>query len=169
MFGEARELLNRLTSVLSSVVYWVVIACLVLVEILWWTCIGAGVLEGLGVPHGGLIALAVVPAVVLLNRVEDLASARTARRPGNERAEDAIARRSSWILHEDDFGRLWDGGLDAGGQPIRAVQVVNATPEADGSFRHYFLRVPPDVHTAREAVAWTFGLEASEYAPVKEA
>ena len=32
-------------------------------------------------------------------------------------------------------------------------------PEADGSHRRYFLRVPPDVRTARAAVAWTFGFD----------
>jgi hypothetical protein len=45
------------------------------------------------------------------------------------------------------------------------VQVVNATPEPDGSARSYWLRVPPDMRTAREAVAWTFALGEGEYAP----
>jgi hypothetical protein len=29
------------------------------------------------------------------------------------------------------------------------------------------MRVPPTMTTAREAVAWTFGMPAAEYAPVK--
>ncbi|MGI8809523.1 MAG: DUF6745 domain-containing protein [Acidimicrobiales bacterium] len=45
------------------------------------------------------------------------------------------------------------------------VQVLNATLEADGSFKAYFLRVPPWVTSARQAVAWTFGAEAQSYAP----
>ena len=44
---------------------------------------------------------------------------------------------------------------------MRVVEVVNATPEPDGSYRHYFLQVPPGVRTAREAVAWTFGFESA--------
>jgi hypothetical protein len=28
--------------------------------------------------------------------------------------------------------------------------------------------VPPEMSTAREAVAWTFGLRATQYAPAKE-
>ncbi len=48
------------------------------------------------------------------------------------------------------------------------VKVVNSTPEPDGSRREYFLRVPPTVRTAREAVAWTFGLAADAYRPVNE-
>ena len=45
------------------------------------------------------------------------------------------------------------------------VKVVNSTAEADGSFKDYFLRVPTTITSAREAVAWTFGKAADEYAP----
>jgi hypothetical protein len=42
--------------------------------------------------------------------------------------------------------------------------VVNSTPEQDGTYRRYLLRVPPTTRTAREAVAWTFGFDnAREY------
>jgi hypothetical protein len=34
--------------------------------------------------------------------------------------------------------------------------------------REYFLRVPPTISTAEEAVAWTFGLGSSEYRPAQE-
>jgi hypothetical protein len=48
------------------------------------------------------------------------------------------------------------------------VHVTNATPEPDGSQRSFFLRVPPDMQRARQAVAWTFGKSEREYAPVRE-
>ena len=32
-------------------------------------------------------------------------------------------------------------------------------------FKEYWLRVPPTVRTAREAVAWTFDMPASKYQP----
>jgi hypothetical protein len=48
------------------------------------------------------------------------------------------------------------------------VEVINATPEPDGSRRTYFLAVPPTVRTAREAVAWTFGLDELDYEPSRE-
>jgi hypothetical protein len=48
------------------------------------------------------------------------------------------------------------------------VHVVNSTPEPDGTYNNYFLRVPPETKTAREGVAWTFGLTADEYDPLKE-
>jgi hypothetical protein len=48
------------------------------------------------------------------------------------------------------------------------VKVVNSTPKPDGTYKDYFLRVPPTVRTAREAVAWTFDLDPTVYAPVLE-
>ena len=46
-----------------------------------------------------------------------------------------------------------------------AVRVINSTPEPDGSFKRYLLRVPPDITTAKAAVAWTFGKKPDEYLP----
>ena len=45
------------------------------------------------------------------------------------------------------------------------VKVVNSTPEPDGSFKDYFLRVPPEIVRAKQAVAWTFGKKENEYSP----
>jgi len=41
--------------------------------------------------------------------------------------------------------------------------VVNGSPEPDGTFRHYFLQVPATVRSAREGVAWTYGLTEHRY------
>jgi hypothetical protein len=46
--------------------------------------------------------------------------------------------------------------------------VINSTPEPDGRFKRYWLRVPPDTKTAHEAVAWTFGVPAKDYSPTVE-
>lgn len=70
-------------------------------------------------------------------------------------------------LHRDSTGTLWRIALD-GDEPVVMVEVVNSTPEPDGSHRTYWLRVPPTTRTAREGVAWTFGLAAEAYAPVRE-
>ena len=43
------------------------------------------------------------------------------------------------------------------------VEVLNSTPEPDGSRKTYFLRVPPDTQTARQGVAWTFGMRPDDY------
>lgn len=46
------------------------------------------------------------------------------------------------------------------------VEVVNATPEPSGECKDYWLRVPPGMRTAHEAVAWTWGKTEAEYNPV---
>jgi hypothetical protein len=67
---------------------------------------------------------------------------------------------------EDQTGILWRKLWDYRGVTVgswSAVQVVNGTAEGDGSRKHYFLRVPARMRTAREAVAWTYGLTAEQY------
>ncbi|GEM_PF-3455684 len=88
------------------------------------------------------------------------------------------------LVHEDETGRLWRRWVGPRPRPperprpryspapppeperrVVMVEVVNSTPEPDGTFRTYFLRVPPTMRTAREAVAWTFQMEEAEYRP----
>ncbi len=52
-----------------------------------------------------------------------------------------------------------------GDTPLVMVQVKNATPEPDGAFKDYWLRVPPHITDADEAVAWTFGQDKHAYTP----
>jgi hypothetical protein len=73
---------------------------------------------------------------------------------------DAGARR----VQADRTGVLWRCEL-GDDEPLVMVEVRDATPEPDGSRRTYWLRVPPDLRSAREAVAWTFGLRRREYKP----
>lgn len=68
--------------------------------------------------------------------------------------------------HEEGIGTLWRRER-RGDTPIVMVEVINGTPGPDGRFRHYWLRVPPTIRTAREAVAWTYGLRPEEYRPAK--
>jgi hypothetical protein len=70
-------------------------------------------------------------------------------------------------LHRDDSGILWRVEMP-GDEPLVMVEVINSTPEPDGSRRTYFLRVPPSTRTARAGVAWTFGLTEEEYHPERE-
>ncbi len=70
-------------------------------------------------------------------------------------------------VHEDDSGVLYRKEL-VNDEPLVVVMVRNSTPEADGSFKNYFLRVPPEVETAKEAVAWTFRMSSDLYAPKVE-
>ncbi|MGA5067458.1 DUF6745 domain-containing protein [Streptomyces exfoliatus] len=67
--------------------------------------------------------------------------------------------------HRDETGVLWRIEL-ADDEDVVMVEVVNSTPEPDGTHRTYWLRVPPGTRTAREGVAWTFGLHADAYEPL---
>ncbi len=53
------------------------------------------------------------------------------------------------LVQQDDYGKLWRTTLSVDGEQLSVVEVVNSTPEPDGSHRRYFLRVPPDTRTAR--------------------
>ncbi|MDX2703311.1 hypothetical protein PV350_10630 [Streptomyces sp. PA03-6a] len=70
-------------------------------------------------------------------------------------------------VQRDAAGVLWRIELE-GDEPLVMVEVVNSTPEPDGTHRTYWLRVPPRTRTAREGVAWTFGLEEADYVPERE-
>jgi hypothetical protein len=84
-------------------------------------------------------------------------------------------------IHRDDFGVLYRKDV-ADDEPIVMVKVCNSTPESDGSYKDYFLRVNPELRplgldntmgepqplTAHNAVAITFGLRGDEYAPEVE-
>jgi len=73
--------------------------------------------------------------------------------------------------HEDRYGILWevwDSNSWRDEPAYCMVEVVNSTPEPDGSFNRYYLKVPPGIRTAKEAVAWTFEMDADEYAPEVE-
>ncbi len=76
------------------------------------------------------------------------------------------------VLHRDVDGlgnprTLWSAPR-AEDTPLVMVEIVNSTPELDGTTRTYWLRVPPMVRTCQEAVAWTFGIEAAEYVLMAE-
>jgi hypothetical protein len=68
------------------------------------------------------------------------------------------------LMGADRYGRLWRIRLDGGRDPYVVVEVENGTREPDGTRRRYFLRVPPTISSAHEAVAWTYGLTREQYA-----
>lgn len=74
-------------------------------------------------------------------------------------------------MHQkDDFGELYKIDLpDDPDEVMVMVKVVNSTPESDGSFKDYWMRVPPNTRTARQGVAWLGHIENPEdYAPEVE-
>lgn len=71
-------------------------------------------------------------------------------------------------IAEDECGVLYRRKAMNGSEPLAVLSVLNSTPEPDGSYRRYYLRVPPRITGAREAAAWTFGMRTKEYKPSKE-
>ncbi|MEI7745035.1 MAG: DUF6745 domain-containing protein [Chloroflexota bacterium] len=125
--------------------------------------------------HGVRVGRTVVEAPESLT-VADVLNERNveARRIAVERmgAERFLREGGAALAHEDETGRLWRRDMPSRGwpqaEPLVMVEVRNATQEPDGTYRTYFLRVPPRTRTAREGVAWTFGLGAWEYRPAVE-
>lgn len=78
-----------------------------------------------------------------------------------------LAESGAEPVHRDGTGVLWRIRLP-GDEDVVMVEVVNSTPEPDGTSRTYWLRVPPTTRTAREGVAWTFGLDADAYEPLRQ-
>jgi hypothetical protein len=108
------------------------------------------------------------PDAITCQRIESEVNAEVRRvmieRYGASRyLEDSGAQ----LVHCDDFGSLYRKELP-NDEPLVMVKVVNSTPEPDGSYKDYFLRVPPDITTAREAVAWTFHLTEDDYQPDRQ-
>lgn len=70
------------------------------------------------------------------------------------------------LIDQSVYGALYHMPMER--DRFNMVRVRNSTAEPDGSFRTYFISVPPNTKTAREAVAWTFEMEESEYQPSME-
>jgi hypothetical protein len=70
-------------------------------------------------------------------------------------------------VQQDEAGKLWRMELPPD-EAIVMVEVVNSSPEPDGTFNIYFLRVPPTTQTAKAGIAWTFGLTEEEYQPLQQ-
>lgn len=74
-------------------------------------------------------------------------------------------------IHSDQYGDLLQctiKGVRNADLTVKYVKVVNSTPESDGTYKIYFLCVPPEIKTAREAVAWTFEKEEKNYSPIQQ-
>jgi hypothetical protein len=119
--------------------------------------------------HGILVPSFVIlrPDLITVAHIhaEDNAEVRRVmlERMGFERyVEESGAER----VQADDYGDLFRIARPDDSDLV-VVRVVNSTPEPDGSFKRYTLRVPPAIETAREAVAWSFGKSrAEDYQPM---
>jgi hypothetical protein len=81
---------------------------------------------------------------------------------------DYVLAMGAKAVASDATGTLWRCELPGERHALQLVEVVNSTPEPDGTSKRYFLRVPWWLSTPRDAVAWTFGLSGDAYAPAIE-
>jgi hypothetical protein len=91
---------------------------------------------------------------------------------GAERLLEQADTRVLDEVHEPPFPGLLDAKLYRLDVPddeaIVMVKCRNSSPEQDGSFKDYWLRVDPQCKTAHEALAWTWGMDVNEYRPLVE-
>lgn len=114
-------------------------------------------LEGIEVPKEAIMEPSKLPDLAISHE-----NAEVRRVLINFYGHERLMRERGKFVQADDFGTLWSLPVRVS---IRMVEVLNSTPEPDGTFKRYMLRVPPTMKTAKEAVAWTFGMGEKEYAP----
>ncbi len=117
--------------------------------------------------HGVRVSERVILAPDRLSR-EDFLNAENVevRRIIQERmGERFVSELGGVMLDSSSRGTLYEVRLpdDDPDEVARYVQVQDASSE-----RQYFLRVPPIIQTAAEAVAWSFGLSTEDYGPAQE-
>jgi hypothetical protein len=130
---------------------------------------GAAVLfaDGWGVwaHHGTRVPQQVIeaPETMTAKQIRDEPNAEV-RRVMVERftAERYIRDIGAQVIDHSDYGKLYRADFPDD-EALVVVEVENSTPEPDGTTKMYFLRVPPTIETAREAVAWTFELTPEAY------
>jgi hypothetical protein len=74
-----------------------------------------------------------------------------------------VAEGGACRVSKDETGVLWRQRWRW--EAWAAVEVVNGSPEPDGTYKHYFLQVPATVRSAGEGVDWTYGLSEQRYRP----
>ena len=82
---------------------------------------------------------------------------------------DRIEEEGLFELLSEDAGykmyRFKESGLT---EPLFFLRCINSTPELNGTYKTYFLCVPSNMKSCKEAVAWTFRANKEEYKPTIE-
>jgi hypothetical protein len=135
--------------------------------------------------HGVRVDRAVIETPITSITAKQITGERNAevRRVLVERigAERYMALAKGKVVNRDDWGTLWEVSHP---EPMRVVELVNSTPEPDGTSKVYWMRVPhtterrdPDAcvvckadlaiipATAHQAVAWSYSVCIDHYQP----
>jgi len=117
--------------------------------------------------HGVVVDEYVVmtPEKITVDDIEKESNAEVRRVKIDKYGQDRFLKDSNaTMIHKDEFGKLWRKEVP-NDENIVMVEVLNSTPEPDGEFKTYFIRVDPNITTAHQAVSWTFGKEPKQYSP----
>ena len=133
-----------------------------------WPRTRAGAWKGFLLPDGFVVAPeTITPDAIhaVTGRLQHVLIDIYAHSRGHRRCMEEMG---GFVVHEDGTGRLWSANPARRFSPpqpgdIKMVEVRNSTPEPDGSHKVYWLSVPPETRTAKEGVAWTFGMTAEQY------
>jgi hypothetical protein len=109
--------------------------------------------------HGMRVSAQIIeaPETLTVAQIRDEENAEVRRVMLERFGMDRYLRESgATVIDRSDYGTLYRAEI-SDDEPLVMVEVENSTPEPDGSFKHYTLRVPPTMTRARDAVAWTFG------------
>lgn len=120
----------------------------------------------------GLIILAAL-AIAVLIAYNQLRASAFAREAGLSKMisfygwERYLQKLNARVICADKYGTLYLKRYFTG-ENLAILAVKNSTAEPDGTFKTYYLRVPPEIRSSREAVAWTFSIESEKYDPARE-
>lgn len=110
--------------------------------------------------HGIRVKKSVIDRTYTVKDIESEANAEVVRVMMDLYGHDKfIVDSGTKEVASDDFGTLYIKPVQ-NDEPLAIVKVVNSTPEPDGTFKDYWIRVDPNAYgglkTARAAVASTF-------------
>jgi len=118
------------------------------------------------------------PASIEAEDILDEANQEVRRIMLEQKGIDAFLKEGKFVeCAHDDYGRLYKTPENSDAirywhTPEREcfVRLLNSTPEpgTTDEFKEYLLRVPPEMQSPREAVAWSFDLDESDYAPAQQ-
>ena len=117
--------------------------------------------------HGVRVPADVIhrPDLLTVDRIRGERNVEVRRVMIERKGREAFLREAgATVIHRDDWGTLWR--VDLPGESLLVVEVVNSTPEPDGTWKRYMLGVnpsDPQCQTAIGAIAWTFQMLTKEY------
>lgn len=105
------------------------------------------------------------PTELTVKEIDDHPNAEVRRTMISRYGESSfLLKAGAKLVAQDEFGMLYRREIP-GDEALTMVRVKNSTPEPDGETKIYWLRVPPNVATPQEGIAWTFNLKEKDYIP----